>query len=244
MSSKTQKRQAQRHKEEQKAAEEHMKNLDEKAINALINYSVMQILYINDAAFNCCKQLGDELSKIPYKSNAVRKVYGALMKRWQVHRDILESPDLDQDSVAELFGEIDGYVDKNIDSFRDAVKGVLERENVEHADWIADVETANTLCSYAVQIAKDIIEGLVKVDKRASFFTLLMANEPKRVMGNMSELVQSIHVKKEIELNTEPTVQASFRKLNKQFISAENFINAQHKADAENRANGRMVIMS
>lgn len=220
-----------------------MKHLDEKSVNALINYGVMQILYINDTAYNCCKFLEDELTQIPYKTNAVKKVYGALMKRWDIHRKTLTSPDLDQYSIAALFGEMDEYVDDFIISFQKAIQDVLEREKVPYAHWIAKVETANTMCAYAEQIAKDIVTGIVKIDKRASLLSLMTASEPRRVMSNLAELVQSIHVKKTIDLNTEPTVQTAFKKLNKSFISPENFINAQTVADEENRAEGRMTIM-
>lgn len=243
MASKTEKRHTQRRKEEEKAAMERMKNLDEQSINALINYGIMQILYINDAAYNCCKQLGDELPNIPYKSNAVKKIYSALMKRWQVHRDILNDPGLDPNSVAALFGEMDEYVDQFVDQFQASIQDVLTREGVPNAHWVANVETANTMCAYAVQIAKDYVESIVHFDKRAAMITAMIANEPARVMSNMSTVVNSIHVKKDIDLKTEPTVQRTFKKFNKSFISPENFLKAQQTADAENAAEGRMLIM-
>lgn len=243
MATKTQKRKTQRHKEEAKAQDELMKNLTESQIYQLENYAVFQILYINDAAYNCCKFLKDELDTIPYKTKAVRKIYDALMKRWAAYKEYVDSVGINQDSVAALFCEIDEYMDECISKLQTAIQDVLERENVTYAHWIAKCETAMTVCDYASEISKKIIEKLVHVSKRVVWLIPLIVAEPAKVMQNMAETVSLIHVKANIDLNQQESVKVAFRQLNKAFCNPHNFKNAQTVADAENIAEGRMTIM-
>lgn len=243
MANKAQKRHAQKHKDELKAAQERMDNLDENGIRQLENYATFQILYINDVAYNLCLNLNQELSKIPYKSNGVRKVYDALMKRWKAYQEFINMTDMNMESVAELFSHMDSYIDERVDKFRNAIEAVLEQNNVQPSHWIASVETALTLCEYAEQFARDIIASLTKKSKRIAFLYPLVIKEPARVMKNMGDIVQQIHVKITLDLNTVPEIQAAFRQLNKAFVSANNFKQAQEAADEENIAEGRMTIM-
>lgn len=108
---------------------------------------------------------------------------------------------------------------------------------------MASVETALTVCDYAEQVSKDIIERLVKVSKRISLLIPLVVAEPARVMRNLADMVQQIHVRVEMDLNTVPEVQTAFRQLNKAFLDPNNFKKAQMTADEENAAEGRMTIM-
>lgn len=244
MATKAQKRQAQKHKEEVKAQKEKWENLSEVEIAQLENYAVFQILYVNDAAYNCCKFLGNELQTIPYKSKGVSKIYGALMKRWQAYQEFVESTEMDQTSVATLFGEMDEYMDERITKLQNAIQNVLEKNNIPYAHWIARCEAATTVCDYAVEIAKKLIEHVAPVSKRIAWFIPLIVKEPARVMANLSETVAQIHCGKvDIDLNNEPEVQTAFRQLNKAFCNPQNFKTAQTTADEENMAEGRMTIM-
>ena len=243
MTSKTQKRQAQRRKESLKEAEERMNNLTEDNIRQLENYATFQILYINDVAYNCCKFLDNDLKKIPYKTKAVTKVYGALMKRWNAYQEFINMTEMNMDSVAALFCEMDKYIDDRVTKFRNAVQKVLEDAGIDQAAWVAQVEAALTVCDYAERVATDIIESLLPKSKRMTLLIPLIVKEPARVMGNLADIVQKIHVKVNIDLNTIPEVQAAFRQLNKAFLDPNNFKKAQTTADAENMAEGRMTIM-
>lgn len=243
MANKAQKRNFQRYKEEIKSREEKLNNLSETEIYQLENYAVFQILYVNDIAYNCCKFLEKELDTVQYKSNAVRKVYGALMKRWNAYREFIKLTGMDQDMVANLFCEMDEYMDAKVTKVQRAITEVLEREEIDYAHWVANCESAATICEYAVEISLRLIEKLSNISKRISILKQIVIAEPARVMVNMSEMVQNIHVRKEIDLNKEDTIQAAFRQLNKAFCNPENFKSAQTTADKVNISEGRDTIM-
>lgn len=244
MATKTQKRQTQRHKEEIKASTERMQNLDEKGIANLENYAVYQILYMNDVACNACKFLGEELKTIPYKSQTVHKIYNALMKRVNAYWEFVNIAKIDQYSLAELFGEMDDYLDDMIANFKDAMTKCLSSAGIQQAHWVASVECASTLCDYATVTTKDYIKSISRVSPNAKYLLGLCIENIFKVARSLSETVQTIHVGKTvINLNDDPKIASTFRKLNKAFTNPENFIKAVSHADEVNKLENRMQLM-
>ena len=244
MSTKAQKRQAQHYKKETKESFERMKNLDDAGVAQIENYAVYQILYMNDVACNACKFLGDELKTIPYKSKAVQTVYNALMKRVNAYWDFVNVTNLDQYSLAELFCEMDDYLDDKIEDFKTAMSDFLEKTDISQPHWVASVECASTLCDYATVVAKDYIRSISNVSPNARYLLGLVIEEIFNVSRSLSKTVQEIHVgKKVIDLNTNPQISSAFKKLNKAFVQPRNFVNAVQNADKINEAEGRIKLM-
>ena len=245
MANKAQKKQTQKYNEEMKAAVERMKNPTPQMVNSLENYCVYQILYANDAACNQIKFLGDTLKTIPYKSKGAQIKYNALMKRVNAYWDMIKASDIDQNSLAEMFMNMDEYTDKHIDKFRDAVDEVFVKRDIEQHAWVAQVETALVMCQYAVQIGIDLIDRLKRLpNTRPVAISKLLIVEILRVMEDFSEyVVIAAHIINEtIDLNAEPTVQNAFRALNKAYIKPENYTQALTAANEENMAEGRMLL--
>lgn len=246
MSSKTQKRHLKKHNEEVKAAKERLSHPTEQQIDTMTNYVVYQILYANDAACNECKFLGEKLKTIPYRSNGAQKIYNALMKRVNAYWEFVnEMLNINAESLAELMGEMDEYMDDTVADLRNAIKNVLCRYNIENAEWVAAVETARTCVAYAIQVSFDYIDSLKKVNKEAVSLTPLVISEIGRVADNLADFVQqSAHMgNMTINLNDDTDTLRAFKNLNKAFISPENFIKAAKNADKVNEAEGRIKLM-
>ena len=245
MSSKSQKKQTQKYNDEIKAAKERMKNPTPQMVVNLENYVVYQILYANDAACNQIKFLGNTLKTIPYKSKGAQVKYNALMKRVNAYWDMINASDINQDSLAEMFANMDGYTDKHIDNFRNAIDEVLSSKDVEHHAWVAQVETALVMCQYAVQLGTDLLDRLKRLhNTHPVTISKLLIVEILRVMDDFSRFVtDAAHLGNTvINLNEEPTVQIAFRALNKAYIKPENYTNALSAANEENMAEGRMLL--
>ena len=165
------------------------------------------------------------------------------MKRWSAYRKFIEISGIDQNTMANLFGEMDEYMDEKVDKLRTSMQKVLDRENVQYAHWIANCESAMTVCEYAVEISLKFIERIYKISNRITILKRLVIAEPANVMRDMAELVQKIHVRADIDFNKEDSIQAAFRQLNKAFCNPENFKNAQTTADEINIAEGNDTIM-
>lgn len=240
---KTQRRKEARRKEAVAEARASWENPSQAHVCAVENYAMFQVLYVNDAAYNCCKSLEGGLAGVPYRTNTVSKRYGALMKRWSAYNALIEKTGIDMNSVANLFSEMDGYMDARVSDFQSAVRGVLEREEVPYAGWIASCETALTMCDYAVNMCRQLMKSLSQISPNARMLSLLIVEEPLKVMRSVTDAVQQIHVRKDIDLTKEKSVEAAFVRMNKAFCKPENFIGAQTAADTLNAEEGRMKIM-
>lgn len=245
MATKTEKRHAKRRKEQLKEAKERLENLTQNQIYQLENYTVFQILYINDAACNECRFLESKLNAMPYKSKAVRKIYDALMKRVNAYWEMIYSTTIDKDSLANLFGNIDDYMDKPIYELKNAVQEVLTENGVPHADWVASVETAYTLCHFAEMCSLELIQKVSKWSKEVYKMKAVVISSITEVARSLTESVQEIHMgnKYNIDLNTNPTTMRAFKRMYKTFCDPQMFLDAAKSADDENEREGRMKLM-
>lgn len=241
---KAEKKKAQAYKEEVARSKQQLDHLTPQQLFNLESYVTYQILYINDAACNCCKFLGGTLKTIPYKSNQAQKIYGALMKRINAYWELIQLAVPAQTSLSELFSNMDGYMDGCIEKMQKEIESVLVGREIQNPKWIAQLETARTVTAYAVEISNELIHRLLKFTPRALDLKKLILAEPLRVIDNLCKFVQEAnHMRNvNINLNEMPRVVGAFSRLTKQFLKAENYTTALNEANEENRKNGDTIL--
>lgn len=242
---KSEKKKADAYRQQVKEAEERMKNPTPEMIRNLENYCLYQILYINDAACNAVKFLESDLAKIPYKGKGARTIYNAAMKRVNAYFELINVCGIDMNSIANLFGEMDGYIDPKVTNLTKAIEDVLTSHNVDNAHWIAKVETASILCEYAVKIGKDYVDRIEKINpKNGKILNKLLIAEISKVVYSLSEFVITVsNCRTEIDLNNEQSVVKAYSKFSKDFITPKNFLEAVTEADEMNAEEGNMRLM-
>lgn len=245
MATKTEKRHAEKRKQQLKETKERLENLTQNQIYQLENYTVFQILYINDAACNECRFLRGKLEKIPYRSKAIKKIYDALMKRVNAYWEMVYSTAIDQESLSALFSNMDDYMDEPISELKNAIQKVLEENEVPYADWLASVETAYTLCHFAEMCSLELIQKVSKWSKEVYKMKAVVILSITEVARSLTESVQEIHMgnKYNIDLNTNPITMRAFKRMYKAFSDPRMFLNAAKSADDENEKEGRMKLM-
>ena len=245
MTTKTEKRHAEKRKQQLKETKERLENLTQNQIYQLENYTVFQILYINDAACNECRFLRGKLEKIPYRSKAIKKIYDALMKRVNAYWEMVYSTAIDQESLSALFSNMDDYMDEPIFELKNAIQKVLEENEVPYADWLASVETAYTLCHFAEMCSLELIQKVSKWSKEVYKMKAVVISSITEVARSLTESVQEIHMgnKYNIDLNTNPITMRAFKRMYKAFSDPRMFLNAAKSADDENEKEGRMKLM-
>lgn len=245
MATKTQKRHAEKRKQQLKETKERLYNLTPNQIYQLENYTVFQILYINDAACNECRFLRGKLEKIPYRSKAIKKIYDALMKRVNAYWEMVYSTAIDQESLSALFSNMDDYMDEPIFELKNAIQKVLEENEVPYADWLASVETAYTLCHFAEMCSLELIQKVSKWSKEVYKMKAVVISSITEVARSLTESVQEIHMgnKYNIDLNTNPITMRAFKRMYRAFSDPQMFLDAAKSADEENEKEGRMKLM-
>ena len=245
MATKAQKNKEQKYKEKVKESREHMKNLTPNEVAQLENYCVYQILYVNDAACNECKFLGDQLKKIPYRSNYIKKIYNALMKRVNAYWDMVNETAIDQNSLAELFSNIDDYLDKPILNLRQSIEDVLRENNVGQYEWVASVETAYTMCNFAEQYSIHLIDKISTYSTEIKKMRRIVISAIRDVAESMTKSVQEIHIgsKIDIDLTSDRRTMKAWNTLQKTVMNPHFFMDAINMADKVNADEGNMRLM-
>lgn len=246
MATKSEKKRIENLKKKKKEDVERMKNLSPNEKTELENYYVYQILYINDIACNYCKEISVELKKVPYRSNGAKKIYGALMKRVNAYFDLIANCGLDMNSIANFFAERDDAVFDKIYNFKNAIYDVFEKNNITHASWLAACETASTLCDYAVKLCQEYIKRIAKYSSEESARKIKCL-----VIMSISEVIDSLCKfsynaagtgSVNLNLNTDQTVVSSFKRLSKEFLNPDSYINAKDAANILNKKEGSKIL--
>lgn len=241
---KTEKRHQEKVKEDKKRIEELIESKDPSTIFYLENYCLYQLLYINDAACNACKFLGPELNDIPFKTKAPHTLYAAAMKRVNTYWALVNSTEFDQQSLANLFCELDEFFDGNVDDFRVAIRNALEQHNIPHAHALAALECTRTLCDYAVKEGIDLSKSLTEYGGRGNVLRPLIIIDILSVMEQLCSYVYTaVHITTPINLNEVPEIRDAFTKLHTSHTKAKNFKQALEKATEENKRTNSQSLM-
>lgn len=246
---KSEKRKIEKFKEKEREIEDMFKNPTPQVIATIENYCVFNLLYLNDTACNAVKFLGNDLDKRCYKGKWAKTLYNAAMKRVNAYFELIEKA-VDINSIANLFGEMDEYTDDLVIGLKVSIRNALVNNGYEYkeADWVASVETAYTLCNYAIGFGNDCVAKLEKLhnNKRTiSIFRKLFIVSIARVMQSFSNAVidASPYKSNVIDLNMDAGVQKALGRFNKVYMNPTNFIKAVNVADEENEQNGYTKLM-
>lgn len=245
MANKAQKRQSERFKEGKRRHEEMMKNLSPNDIAQLENYVVYQCLYINDAACAECEFLADKLKNMQYRSKQVRTIYEALIKRVKAYREKIDSTQMDKDSLYNLFNRLDENLERPFYKLRQSIEDVIVSSGVDHAEWVAAVESAYTMCDFAVKVTSQLIDKCAKYSKNiGKIRSILVIKEICDVAQSLSDIVAQIHVKdKEIDISKDKNARNALESVYDIFINPNNFLDAVNDADVQNAKDGTAPLM-
>ena len=237
MATKAERRQREAYQKRMEEGERILANPNQTQLQALEEYITWQVLYINDAACNACKFLGDELKTVSYRGNGAKKYYAAAMKRVNDYFSKVASVGLDMEYLSDMFSEMDGYVDSPVDRLREAIADVFKENNVEKAHWIASVETARLLTDYAVHISRQYLQRVQKISKKCDAIWHFNLCDLNKVMEEFFCFVAETSSLRDnpIDLNKQEKVIQAFKRFCKEYKDPSNFTNA---ANSTNEAYG------
>ena len=245
MNTKTQRKHQEQYKEQKKIAAERFANPDEHTIAALENYCLYLLMYVNDMACTKCRFLGTELKKLTFRTKRPEVLHNALMKRVKAYMDMIDSSELDQNALANLFSEMDLFMDNAVGDFEREMTNALKDHNVPNYEVLAKCETTRAVCDYAVCMGHRIVESLNEAHGRGFLLKPFILQEMLNVMNDICSYVYaSAHIGGAINLNEIPALTKAFNKLNKTFISPDNFAKALANAEKENKEDGNKSLMT
>lgn len=202
MATKKEKRDRERDREAQKLAQKKLNEHDEVAIANLENFCTYQVLYMNDCACNAILALGSDIPKMNYKTKRPTILYEAMKKRINTYFSAINRSTFDLNSLASLFERLDELVDAKITKVRHSIDGMLAANNIENHEWIAKVETARILLSYAKVTAEGIADEIRQYSPRAYMLRSTLPKDLMDIMDSFCDYVQiAAHINQGIDLN-------------------------------------------
>lgn len=168
----------------------------------LVVVTTYNIIFTNDIVCSNVIEMMQELKKSSLYKKEVKmyanKIEAERKKYERLLNSILgDSSDFFADAN-DLFVE---EVQNSVDSLYWAIKGILDKNNVENSSLIAKMELMRTLCDFACAQYKQRINDLVKVNPRFKGFHVDYMN--METMNKYAyEMMKHVKVGKTINLNT------------------------------------------
>lgn len=247
---KSEKTKQKKYRESMKEAHQMIQNPTPQTRVIVENYFVFNLLYLNDTACNAIKFLESDLIKRSYKGKWAKTLYNAAMKRVNAYFEFVEQC-VDTNSLANLFVEMDNYVDNLVIEMRAAIRKALQRNGYpeDESRWIASVETAYTMCDYAIGFGNDCKKKMSELgcgSNTISIFNRLFINSISQVMRDFTNAVVEASPYKSrcvIDLGEDEGVKNALERLSRVYMNPKHFSKAIDIADQQNEEEGTPKLM-
>lgn len=195
------------------------KELTEDEKEAILRTAVYNVLYINDLATGAIVDIGDFVKD---KDKRTRTLFKALKKRIHEYRKELEAI-IGQDRLA-FFSDYnekmddcayDAYI-----AFRDAIREVLIKNNVEDYKLIASVEVARTMVGYSCLTIENRIKDCLKYNDKIVDLRYYKMSDIQRVIEDFSEWTIRKIKHTNIDLNHDAKCTETYKALDKILTNA------------------------
>ena len=224
MATKSEKKARKKHSEQMKETQELLGKRDANTITTLENFCTYQVLYVNDNALNNILSLGQEMQKIGYKSKIYYKLYAAMKKRIERYFEIVNKSDVDFYAIAALFERIDELMEPKILQLRNAIEKLLIEKGVEHPNWVARVETAELMLTFAVAVSNGISHEMAKYSDNADLLRNTLPSDLTNIMERFCNVVsEAEHIKEEINLNSSDEIVNATSEITDTFFNTRKF---------------------
>ncbi len=202
-------------------------DLKEKQEENILLYSTYTILYLNDTACNCIKDLSPYMQN---KDKESKKIYGALMKRAKCYFDNINSLIGDKiEYFADYCSEMDDILYKPTLDFKTALLKLYK--GLDDCEYYAQIEITRSIIGLSISVSNKIIEKASKITQNASWLKQYVLSDLGRIANNLSDWAYHYTPKDfKIDLNKQSALMDSFSKLSQAMVDFESFDKAYRKA--------------
>lgn len=195
----------------------------------LLLYATYTILYLNDTACNCIKELQQYVDGMDKES---KKIYGALSKRANKYFEALGNiVDNSIDYLADYCSEMDDLCYSPMLNFKNALYDAYKEHNIDNSEYYTQVETMRSMVELAIVASKKVIASVYTKVPKAKWLNNYIINEIGRVANNFADwsyrkVPKDLH----INLNDDCCVMKHFREMSEIMVDFKSFHKAYTKA--------------
>lgn len=198
----------------------------------LLKYAMYTMLYANDLACNCIKDLKPFVEE---KDKETKKIYGALLKRSNYYLKSIRQ--LIQESANNFLADynsiMDDINDECVENYRDSIIEAYFKGGITEYEFLGYLETARSLFYLSITSLDCIVEKLSKEGVKSYNLKNYSLKPYAYIMDNLVNWCYR-HAEKEVsgdlDLSKDKEVMEWFSKINKNILNYESFATCYNKA--------------
>lgn len=200
----------------------------EKEENLLL-YATYTILYLNDTAYNCVKELEPYIED---KDKETKKIFGALKKRVDKYFHNLNT--IAKDSIAYLAdycAEMDDICYDSMLAFKNSLYDVYTECNLDDSEYFTQVETMRSMAEVSFVASKKIVNALKRKVRKTDCLNNYISDEFSKIANNFADWAYRKAPKDlNINFNEDTEVMKNFQEMSGLMVDYNSFSEAYKKA--------------
>lgn len=198
----------------------------------LLKYAMYTMLYANDLACNCIKELKPFIEK---KDKETKKIYGALLKRSNCYlksiRELIHESA--NNFLADYNSMMDDINDECVENYRDSIIEAYYKGGIKEYEFLGYLETARSIFYLSITSLECIVEKLSK-EKIKSYNLKNYSLKPYAyIMDNLVNWCYRFAEKEvsgDLDLSKDKEVMEWFCKINENILNYDVFLDCYEKA--------------
>lgn len=197
--------------------------------NKLLLYAMYTILYLNDTACNCVKELEPYIAN---KDKETKKIYGALKKRVNTYFNAINKVvDKNIDYLADYCSEMDDICYDSMLNFKNALYDVYCSHTLDDSEYYTQVETMRSMVEMSKFATNKVIDTIKYKVPNTSWLSNYMIPDFSKIANNFADWVYRKTPKDiQINFNEDSETMKYFREMSSLMVDFKSFDAAYTKA--------------
>lgn len=191
----------------------------------ILKYATYTILYVNDLACNCIKDL---MPFIAHKDKETQKIYGALLKRATNYLRFVRLVIKEESNnfLADYNSVMDDINDESVVLFKEAIINAYKQGNISEYEFLGNVEVARSMFYLSIATLDCLISKLSSSAINSFCLNTYSLKPYSYIMDNFVKWCYRFAEKEmscDLDISTDEEVMKHFVKINENLLNYESF---------------------
>lgn len=191
----------------------------------ILKYATYTILYANDLACNCIKDLKPFIA---HKDKETQKIYGALLKRATNYLRFVRGVIKEESNnfLADYNSVMDDINDESVVLFKEAIINAYKKGNISEYEFLGNVEVARSMFYLSIATLDCLISKLSSSAINSFCLNTYSLKPYSYIMDNFVKWCYRFAEKEmscDLDISTDEEVMKHFVKINENLLNYESF---------------------
>lgn len=198
----------------------------------ILKYATYTILYANDLACNCIKDLKPFIS---HKDKETQKIYGALLKRATNYLRFVRGVIKEESNnfLADYNSVMDDINDESVVLFKEAIINAYKQGNISEYEFLGNVEVARSMFYLSIATLECLVDKLSSLTINSFCLNTYSLKPYSYIMDNFVKWCYRFAEKEmsdDLDLSKDEDVMKHFVKINENLLNYESFDKCYNEA--------------